>query len=139
VVVTYLIDTSALHRLRHPPVAAVLGPLIESGRVAMCPVSELETLYSARNLAEYEAGFERFRIAFTWVPVAERAWDRAAQVQHELAKRGQHRAASVPDLLLAATAELNKLTVLHYDRDLDTISAVTGQPTQWVVPAGTVD
>ncbi|GAA1379681.1 PIN domain nuclease [Catellatospora chokoriensis] len=138
-VVTYLVDTSALHRLRHPAVLAVLGPLIESGRVAMCPVSELETLYSARNLAEYEAGARRFRLAFAWVPVAERAWERAAEVQHELARRGQHRAASIPDLLLAATAELQRLTVLHYDRDFDTIAAVTGQSTQWVVPAGTAD
>lgn len=136
---TYLIDTSALHRLRHPTVAQVLGPLLEAGRVSMCPVTELETLYSARNLAEYESGADRFRVAFPWVPVPERAWDRAAEVQHELARRGHHRAASVPDLLIAATAEHHRLTVLHYDRDFETIAEVTGQPTLWVVPSGTVD
>jgi predicted nucleic acid-binding protein len=137
--VTYLIDTSALHRLNRPNVLTVLAPLIEAGHVSMCPVSELETLYSARNLADYEAGAQRFRLAFAWVPVAERAWDRAAEVQHELARRGQHRAASIPDLLLAATAEQHKLTVLHYDRDFETIAIVTGQPTRWVVPAGSAD
>lgn len=136
---TYLIDTSALHRLNHPVVLNALGPLIEAGHVTMCPISELEVLYSARNLAEYEAGAQRFRLAFPWVPVADRAWDRAVEVQHELAKRGQHRAASIPDLLLAATAEQNRLTVLHYDRDFETIASVTGQPTKWVVPAGTAD
>ena len=134
----YLADTSALHRLTNPAVAAVLGPIIESGRVSVCPVTELEVLFSARNLADYEAGAERFRLAFTWVPVPDDAWTRAAEVQHELARRGQHRAASIPDLLLAATAEHHELTILHYDRDFDTIAEVTEQPVRWVVPAGSV-
>ncbi len=135
----YLIDTSALHRLRRPEVRAILAPLIEAGHVSMCPVAELETLFSARNLSEYELGAGRFRVAFPWVPIPERAWDRAAEVQHELARRGQHRSASVPDLLLAATAEHKRLTVLHYDRDFETIAAVTGQRVRWIVPAGTAD
>jgi predicted nucleic acid-binding protein len=137
--VRYLIDTSALHRLTQPQVASVLGPLIESGRVSVCPVTELEVLYSARNLADYESGARRFRLAFAWVPVPDRAWERAAEVQYELAKRGQHRAASIPDLLQAATAETNRLTLLHYDRDFETIAEVTGQPVRWVVPPGTAD
>ena len=29
--------------------------------------------------------------------------------------------------------------VLHYDADFDRIAAVTGQPCEWVVPAGSVD
>jgi predicted nucleic acid-binding protein len=137
--VRYLVDTSALHRLAHPVVAAALGPLIESGRVSVCPVTELEVLFSARNLADYEAGAQRFRLAFAWVAVADRAWERAAELQHELARRGQHRAASIPDLLLAATAEHHRLTLLHYDRDFDTIAEVTGQPVRWVVEPGTAD
>jgi hypothetical protein len=32
-----------------------------------------------------------------------------------------------------------KLTILHYDTDFDLIAAVTGQPCQWIVPAGSVD
>ncbi len=135
----FLIDTSALHRLNRPHVRAVLAPLIEAGHVSMCPVSEMETLFSARNLQEYESGASRFRVAFPWVTIPERAWDRAAEIQRELARRGQHRSASISDLLLAATAEHHHLTMLHYDRDVETIAAVTGQPTQWVVPAGTAD
>jgi predicted nucleic acid-binding protein len=42
----------------------------------------------------------------------------------------------IPDLLIAAAAEIAQLTVLHYDGDYDTISAVTGQPVEWVVPKG---
>jgi len=30
------------------------------------------------------------------------------------------------------------VAVVHYDGDFDLISAVTGQPTQWVVPRGSV-
>ena len=45
-----------------------------------------------------------------------------------LADRGQHCAPSIPDLLIAATAELGELILLHVDKDFDLIAAVTGQP-----------
>jgi predicted nucleic acid-binding protein len=38
----------------------------------------------------------------------------------------------------AATAELRGLTVLHYDKDFETIASVTGQPTQWLAPPGSL-
>jgi len=41
--------------------------------------------------------------------------------------------------LIAAAAEQGDLILLHYDADFDLISRVTGQPCEWVVPAGTVD
>ncbi len=53
--------------------------------------------------------------------------DRAMAVQLELAATGRHRAPSIPDLIVAATAELNGLTVLHVDKDFALISEVTGQ------------
>jgi predicted nucleic acid-binding protein len=34
----------------------------------------------------------------------------------------------MPDLLIAATAELIGLTVLHCDKDFDLIATLTGQP-----------
>jgi len=43
----------------------------------------------------------------------------------------------VADLLVAPTAKAAGLTVLHYDRDFDLIAEVTGQPCEWIVPAGT--
>jgi len=60
------------------------------------------------------------------------------QVQRELAVASRHRGAAIPDLLIAAVAERHEVTVLHYDRDFDRIAAVTGQPAQWIVPAGAV-
>ncbi len=47
-----------------------------------------------------------------------------------LADRGQHRAPSIPDLIIAATAELAGLTVLHLDKDFDLITEITGQPAE---------
>jgi predicted nucleic acid-binding protein len=54
--------------------------------------------------------------------------DRAVEVLALLADRGQHRAPSIPDLIVAATAELSGLTVLHLDEDFEIIAAITGQP-----------
>ncbi len=60
-------------------------------------------------------------------PAAE---DRAVEVQRLLAERGQHRAPSIPDLLIAAAAELNQRTVLHLDKDFDLIAELTAQPVE---------
>jgi predicted nucleic acid-binding protein len=56
--------------------------------------------------------------------------DRAWELQMMLADRGQHRAPSIPDLLIAATAEKTGLTVLAIDKDFDLIAEITGQPVQ---------
>jgi predicted nucleic acid-binding protein len=53
--------------------------------------------------------------------------DRAVQLQAMLADRGHHRATSIPDLLVAATAEVARLTVLHLDKEFELIAGITGQ------------
>ena len=58
-------------------------------------------------------------------PVIE---DRAVEVQALLADRGYRRAASIPDVLIAAAAEIADLTVLHSDKDFELIAELTGQP-----------
>jgi hypothetical protein len=72
------------------------------------------------------------------VPVTDAVVDRALEVQGLLAAKAQHRSVSLPDLLLAACAESAGLAVLHYDADFDRIAELTGQPSQWVVPRGSV-
>lgn len=57
------------------------------------------------------------------------------EVQTLLADRGRHRAPSVANLIVAATAELAGLIVLHVDRDFDLIAEVTGQPTERLATA----
>jgi predicted nucleic acid-binding protein len=70
--------------------------------------------------------------------VGEVGIERAVEVQTALARKGQHRGLAIPDLLIAAAAEAAGLTVLHYDADFDRVAEVTGQPTEWVVPKGSV-
>jgi hypothetical protein len=50
-------------------------------------------------------------------------------VQARLADLGQHRASAIPDLLVAAAAELTDAAVLHLDKDPELIAESTGQPT----------
>ncbi len=132
----YLADKSALARLRHDAVHERLGPLLEAGLVATCPIIDLEVLYSARSRADYEA-IRAERFGLISFPITAAATDRALEVQRLLAERGRHRL-PIPDLLIAAVAEVNDLAVMHYDADFDRIAEVTAQPSEWVVPKGTV-
>ncbi|MEU8137034.1 PIN domain nuclease [Streptodolium elevatio] len=131
----FLIDTSALARLVHND-AEQYGwdQAAAAGLIAVCPITELEFFYSARSAADRAQGVEDVRTLFGWVPVDDRAYDRACQVQELLTQRGQHRSAGPVDLVVAATAELQGLTLLHRDKDFECIAAVTGQAVQWYGP-----
>ena len=65
-------------------------------------------------------------------------WEQAAGIQEALTEQAQHRSASIPGLIVAATARAHGLEILHYDRDFDTIARFTGQPARWIVSPGTV-
>jgi predicted nucleic acid-binding protein len=134
----FLIDNSALQRWRHPRVAQVLDPLHEDGVLAVSGPVEMEVMYSARNDAEARR-LHWFLSGFDYLPVPDEVWDRARDVQRQAVTKGIHRALSLADLLIAATAERHRVTVLHYDQDYDMIAAITGQATRWVVEAGSAD
>ncbi|MEU0278413.1 PIN domain nuclease [Streptomyces sp. NPDC006195] len=131
----FLIDTSALARLLHGD-AEQYGwdRAAAAGLIATCPIPELEFFYSARSATDRERAIEDMRMLFGWVPVDDRAYDRAWQVQELLTKRGQHPSAGAVDLVVAAAAELQGLTLLHRDHDFDCIASVTGQAMQWYGP-----
>jgi predicted nucleic acid-binding protein len=134
----YLADKSALARRQaRVEVRKVLDPLLLEGAIATCGIVELEMLYSARSPAIYKALAEALR-GMPRVALEEECVRRALEVQAMLAKRSQHRAVPLPDLLIAACAERAGLTVLHYDADYDRIAKFTSQPVQWVVPRGSV-
>jgi hypothetical protein len=132
-----LVDKSAL-RPQVPAFADVLIPRIAAGRVAVCLVTELEVGYSARSTKDFER--TRDDVIGPLIPVGMpyRAEDRAREIQAELVARGQHRAVAIPDVLVAAIADVEGLTVLHYDGDFDIVAEVTGQPMEWIVSPGTV-
>jgi predicted nucleic acid-binding protein len=136
-VATFLADKSAYARLHHAAVFQRLSPFIERGLAATCSMVDLEILYSARSPGEYEAVASE-RAGLERLDLAQADWDRASDVQARLAVTSRHRAASIPDLLVAAVAERHRVTVLHYDHDFDLIAAVTGQSMKWIVPPGTV-
>jgi predicted nucleic acid-binding protein len=125
---SWLIDKSALVRLGASPDAEQWANRIERGLVHICSVTLLEVGYSART------GPERARALRTpplsampleySTPAIE---DRAIDVQGQLAERGQHRGPSIPDLLIAATAEIGNRIVLHLDKDFELIAELTGQ------------
>ena len=125
----WLIDKSALARLGGTPDVALWADRIERGLVGICTVTRLELGYSARSASE-------LREIVTTIPVTAllieyftpAIEERAIEVQRLLAERGQHRAPSLADLLIAAAAELAKLTILHVDKDFELIAGVTGQP-----------
>jgi hypothetical protein len=132
-VTSWLIDKSALVRLSASPDAAEWARRIERGLVRITTVTRLEVGYSARSGADLRAGLQQPPVSVMPVeyltPAIE---DRAVEVLSLLADRGQHRAPSVPDLVIAAAAELAGLTVLHCDKDFDLIVGVTGQPAEWL-------
>lgn len=134
---THLIDKSAWTRLHHDAVAEKWLAQITSGKVAVTGIGVLEILVSAASASD----FEDTRFGLSGMPrlaVTERIVDRAIDVQGEMVARGTHRAPSPGDLILAACAEANELAVLHYDGDFDLIADVTGQPMEWVAPAGSI-
>jgi predicted nucleic acid-binding protein len=127
----WLIDKSAFNRLAASPDAVEWINRANRGLIRISTVTRLEIGYSARSAAELRADLTRPPISLLAVEYLRPAIeDRAVEVQALLADRGQHRAPSIPDLLIASTAELSNLTVLHVDKDFDIIAAITGQPVE---------
>jgi predicted nucleic acid-binding protein len=128
-VMDWLIDKSALVRLADSRDAAEWARRIERGLVRIATVTRLEVGYSARSGADLRAGLQRPPLsvmpAECQTPAIE---DRAVEVLTLLTDRGQHRAPSIPDLIVAATAEFAGLAVLHLDKDFEIIASITGQP-----------
>jgi predicted nucleic acid-binding protein len=128
----YLTDTSGIFRILQSETRKAWSDQLTAGVIAICPIVELEFLYSARSLADRLEKRRLMRDLFGWVPMHDRAYERASEVQQLLTETGAHRSAGAVDLLIAATAEHERLIVLTDDRDFQTIAAVTGQPVKIV-------
>ena len=124
----WLIDTSAVARLDASCDSAVWAERIERGLARIATVTRLEVGYSARSGPDLRKAVQRPPLVAMPVeyqtPAVE---ERAIEVQMRLADLGHHRAPSVPDLIVAATAELAGLTVLHVDKDFELIAQITSQ------------
>jgi predicted nucleic acid-binding protein len=126
---TILADTSAMliARRRGVPAFAMLDEFAE-GSLWICDVVRLELLRGAPNpraMRTLRAELDELLNA----TIDEDVWERAKEVYEGLArlKGGRHRGVEPSDVLIAAAAEANELTVLHEDAHFDLIAEVTGQ------------
>lgn len=130
----YLVDTSGLFRIATEPYRKSWADQLTAGVVAICPIVELEFLYSARSLADRLERQRHLRDIFGWVTMPDRVVERAAEIQQLMTEQGLHRSAGPVDLLIAATAEHHRLTILCDDKDFTAVARVTGQPVTFVTP-----
>ncbi len=134
-----LADTSVWARKEKSLVREWFLAALEGGEIAVCDMVVLEILHSARDGMEFRRVEEALE-AVPWISIRAADWSRAREVYRSLADGGggHQRRVGHPDLLIAAAAEREGVSVVHYDSDYDTIAAVTGQPMRWVAPRGTL-
>jgi predicted nucleic acid-binding protein len=133
-----LADTSAwTNRHKDPAVDRDFEERILADEIATCPMVVMELLWTTQSQREFE-DLRRDLDALEKVANDEDSWDRAMDVWRELVSQGLHRQVKIPDLLVAASAEIAGLPVCHYDGDFDVIAAVTGQPVRAIAPIGSL-
>jgi predicted nucleic acid-binding protein len=134
-----LADTSAWHRSGSSWVAARWRRELDKDRIATTGPVRLEVLYSTQSSDDYELTVRQLDV-LRQLPCGNGAWERALDVQRRLSRKGalHHRSVKLPDLLVAAVAEVEGAVVWHYDEDFDRIAEVTGQPVEWIAPRGSL-
>ncbi|MEU0208595.1 PIN domain nuclease [Streptomyces canus] len=131
-VADYLIDTSALARVLLRQTTTEWDDRIGAGLVAICDLTELEVLYSARSTEDRARLKAALDAHYVWCPMPDGIYRRSRIVQEQLTTKGEHRSAGPVDLMVAAAAEEAGLTLLHFDRDFETIARTTGQPVRMI-------
>jgi predicted nucleic acid-binding protein len=137
-IANFLVDTSASARIKNPLVADRLEPLIRAGLVATCPNLDAEALHSAAGPKDYEMIRANRRASYEYIPVEDRHWRLALDVQRALVRSGRHRSVGIVDLLTSVIAAENRLEVLHYDADFETAAEILSFEHDWVAPRGSI-
>jgi predicted nucleic acid-binding protein len=138
-----LLDNSAWARLELPALPderrAEVATMIEHGEIAVCSPFLLEAGWSARSAEHHDQPLsDLLHLPRLWINAEVE--DAALDAQRDLAHRGHHRSASPSDVLIAACAHVHGAGVLHYDRDYDVLTELTGLAfeSQWLASAGTL-
>jgi predicted nucleic acid-binding protein len=119
----WLIDKIAAARSDDVIVGAQLAVLAES--LYVCPTGQLEQLYSARSGPEYDILRQGLHDGFKLITPPLDIFDRALQLQRDLAHcHGLWHRIPIPDLLIAETALFHDFGVVHVDGDFDRVAAV---------------
>ena len=133
-----LADTSAwTNRHKDPAVDQDFEERILADEIATCPMVVMELLWTSRSQQDFE-DIRRDLDALAKVTNDQDSWDRAMDVWRELVIQGRHPQVKIPDLLVAAGAEIAGLSVCHYDADFDVIATVTGQSVRAIAPLGSL-
>lgn len=124
---------------RYPELRPAFDAAIANGEIATCDMVKFELLHGTRNEREFSDTRNGLDL-LPQCPIGPIEFRRALDVQERLAYQGRlhHRRVKHPDLLIAAAAESAGVPVLHYDADFDAIAAITGQPTRWIAPRGSL-
>ena len=119
----WLLDKSAAARADEPATRRHLDEL--AGLLYLCPVNELEQLYSSRSARDYDDLKAAMHESFDVVAPPVDIFDRALALQRDLAHHhGMWHRTAIPDLLIAETALHHGLGVVHIDRDYERIAEV---------------
>jgi predicted nucleic acid-binding protein len=119
----FLLDASAYWRLMlSPELSAEWAVAIDEGELGICEATRAELFFSARNAEDRDRMASDLDAICEHVPVAKNPWPWVDSAQYRLTLAGAQRSASVVDLLLCATAATRGLTVLHDDRDFETVA-----------------
>lgn len=133
-----LADTSAwTNRHKDPSVDRDFEERIIADEIGTCPMVAMELLWTTQDQREFEE-LRRDLDALARFPNDQDSWDRAMDVWNELVAQGRHRQVKIPDLLIAATAEIEGIGVCHYDADFEVIAAITGLPVRAIAPIGSL-
>ena len=119
----YLVDTSALVRIWRKQVDPGCREFARRGLITICEPVLAETLMAV-DAKRYAKTEEEFRGTYVWASVPDDIWDLVAAVRRDLVVHGAHKALSIADLVIAATAIRLKLVVLHEDHDFETVARV---------------
>lgn len=133
-----LFDTGAwtwVRDRRFPELASWFNAAVEAGLVLVCDLVVLELTRLAPNEQRARAIASRLA-AFETIPMPEKLWSSAREIQLGMAVNGDHRRVPPVDLLIAGAAEAADVTLIHYDRDYERIAAVSGLRHRWLVPDG---
>ena len=119
----WLLDKSAAARSGDKGVAEQLAAL--AGSLFLCPIGQLEQLYSARSARDYDFLEAALRSSFEIVSVPPDLFEKALDLQRDLAHHhGMWHRTPIPDLLIACTALHHDLGIVHVDRDFERIAEI---------------
>jgi predicted nucleic acid-binding protein len=119
----WVLDKSAAARSANPRVGRELAEL--AGLLFVCPIGELEQLYSARSARDYDDLKDDLHANFEILAPPPDIFDKALRLQHDLAHHhGMWHRTPIPDLLIAETALHHGMGVVHVDGDFDRIAEV---------------